>query len=123
MVMREPQVAIGAETSKSGHAVFGITDVDGCERVFKAKKREGQYPDISKAIPEKGDAVAEVVLNFDLIIPLLQAMRKCAPGKFAREVRIRLYGPNKQVRFDAKNNTTGQQVTGVVMSMRSVEDE
>jgi len=118
-IKKQLHAAIDSMTNKNGNAVLGIVDSQGSERIFKAKKSAGKFPNYKTVVPAKEEAQAAFSLNLALLIPVLQQMMKFAKSyNGANPATFRFYAANKQIRIDAENFDTGQIMTAVIMPMK-----
>ena len=112
---------------------ISVTNQDADLDVYCARPIEGQFPAIDKVIPDVTEATVEVLLDIDILIPLLQQVRKfhgnrdrrtkhCPP----RQATFRFYNRKGSVnrepstqpqRIDAENDL-GQKLTAVIMPCR-----
>ena len=106
------------------------SDEDMCRDVYNTQSLNGPFPDINKVIPDVKGAAVEVMLDLDLLIPLLERIRKFhgkqQRGKASRRrfATFRFYKGDAKVetifkaqRIDAKNDL-GQELTAAIMPCR-----
>jgi hypothetical protein len=89
----------------------------GTSRTYKQEIKGDQFPNVDAVMPE-GEPIAEVVVALDLLIPLLKQIRKAQGNDRYPVVLVSIYGEEKQVRFDARNINTQQQICGLLMPVR-----
>jgi DNA polymerase III sliding clamp (beta) subunit (PCNA family) len=104
---------IGSQTAENGHAYIGINDLNS-KQIFQAKKIEGRFPDTSQVIPSQGKAKLTISFDSKLMAKLLNAMADAIDDK-QPIVTFRFTDATSQVRIDAKNKETGQEIIGVIM--------
>lgn len=113
-------VAVDTNTEVNGDAIMAWNELLR-ESIVRSKKIEHEYPQLDRVIPEKDRAKITVCVNPYLLAALASAFERFAKTQGALQVVIRLYGPDKGIRFDAEGD--GQEITAVLMPMRSVESE
>ena len=105
-------------------------DQEADRNVYKAQPPRAHFPDIKQAIPDSDGAVVEMCLDLDLLIPLLEQIRKFhgkqdrKKKKIRRTATFKFYEPTPRYdsgapqRIDAMN-AQGQELTAVIMPCRS----
>lgn len=116
-------IAIGAETRKNGHSVFGLcaNKDSGNTQTARFAKPEGEYPNADNVMP---NSTEEPVQTFRINpqmpgnLLLLMASISDAPG---RGVDVKWYkrGDGCLIVFEAYNADSGQKATAVMMGMRA----
>ena len=107
---------------------ISVTNEDADQDVYNARSINGLLPDIDKAIPDVEGAAVKIMLDLDMLIPLLQQIRAFhgkrddhGVSRLRRTATFRFYeGPNgydSAQRIDAENNV-GQELTAVFMPCR-----
>ena len=112
---------------------ISVTNQDADLDVYCARPMGGQFPDLNKVIPDVAEAAVEVLLDLDILIPLLQQVRGFHGNRNRRDKRwvprratFRFYNRKGSVnrepsyqpqRIDAKNDL-GQELTAVIMPCR-----
>ena len=93
---------------------------------YSARAIDGEFPDAEKAVPAMGKAELALILDLDILVPLLEQISKFY-GKqdperstIRRQTTFRFYGANKGARIDAENDL-GQKLTAVIMPCKSEE--
>jgi hypothetical protein len=100
----------------SDKAQVSVNDIFRQE-VLRAKKIEGQFPDVLRVFPDKDAATLEIWFNIDRLIALLRTLKKFADGHERESVVARFYGQRKVVRFDIEGE--GQNIAAALMPMRA----
>lgn len=111
--------AIDPRTDKGDEAVIGVTDLDN-PQVFRPRKEKGNYPDYTTVIPPlEGEKGPKFTITFDArkLAKLFKSAAKFTDDYNAR-VTVHLYAPDKAARFEARNEGTGQEWTGICMPVR-----
>jgi hypothetical protein len=83
------------------------------EKVFRMDKPDRSFPDYEEIFAGLKDEAAFVLLDLNLLIPVLRHMKNVSGG----QVRIALNGPDKAVRLDCINTETKQSVRAAIMPM------
>ena len=104
------------------------SDEDMCRDVYNTRSINGPFPNFEKAIPDVKGAALEVKFDLDILVPLLEQIRKFhgkkqkGKARQRRAATFRFYkGPKDYVvsqRIDATNDLD-QELTAVVMPLRS----
>jgi hypothetical protein len=95
----------------TGQSSFGLRQPKA-EKVFRVEKPKGNYPNYEAVFPPISEEAGSVTVNLDLLIPLLQQIKKVFPF-----VRIGYYGPDKPLRFDCNDPDVRQSVRACIMPM------
>ena len=102
-------------------ASISVRNQDTDYDVYSARPLEGQYPDTDRIIPDVDEAAAEMVFDLDILIPLLEQVRKFHGNKSKVNSRTATFRFYKDLeagqRIDTKNDL-GQKLTAVVMTRR-----
>ena len=109
-------VGIGAETVHNGHVQILITDSDS-PQTRNFNKADCAFPDLAKVTPDPADSVSAVYVDADKLVPILQQAQKFQGKARAKGISIRLFGPDRVLRVDAKNEQ-GQKFMGILMPIR-----
>ena len=109
-------VGIGAETVHNGHVQILLTDLDSPQTRSFNKKDVG-FPDLANVTPDPSESESVVFVDVDKLIPLLQQVQKFHGKARSRGVRIRLFGADRVMRVDAKNEQE-QEFMGILMPWR-----
>lgn len=109
-------IGIGAETVHNGHVQVLTTDL-GNPQTRSFNKVDTAFPDVARVTPDPEGCESTAFFNADLLIGVLQQVQKFHGKARMKGVRIRLYGPENSVRFDATNEA-GQKLMGLVMPAR-----
>jgi len=111
---------VDATTENNERAMISVNDIYRQE-VLRARKIEGNYPDIAKVIPDADTAKFTLRMNPVLLLGVLKSLQKFCAGHECRSVEVRLFGAGKPIRIDADGLT--QKMTAIVMPMRADEEE
>ena len=107
---------------------ISVTNQDADHDVYSVRPIGRQFPDLNKVIPDVAEAAVEVLLDLDILIPLLQQVRRFhgKGRRMQRRATFRFYNRKGSVnrepstqpqRIDAKNDL-GQELTAVIMPCR-----
>ena len=113
---------------------ISVRNQDADLDVYSARSVNGKFPNADKVIPAKKGATGDVLLDLDILVPLLERIRKFHGNQNRTGPRIRRFATfrfykttegasvneNAQ-RIDAKNNLD-QTLTAVIMPCRPVSD-
>ena len=97
------------------------TNQDGHEATCSIRPIMSPFPDTDKIIPDAEDAQSAIILDLDILIPLLKQIGKFHGKKQHknRHATFRFYKDNNHSqRIDATNHL-GQELTAVIMPCRS----
>ena len=106
---------------------ISVTNEDADQDVYNARSINGTFPDLDKAIPDVEGAAVKIMLDLDILIPLLQQIREFHGkqdhdgARLRRTATFRFYegsSYDSAPRIDAKNDL-GQELTAVIMPCRS----
>lgn len=106
------EVLVSGKGDENRMVALGLRQA-GSEKVFRVAPGAGEYPQYSALIPEVGRGETCVILNLDLLIPLLQQM-----AKLSGHCELRVYGPEDPIRIDVRDEESNQSAIGLVMPMR-----
>ena len=109
-------VGIGAETVQNGHVQILTAEPENPQTSCFGKA-DSTFPDIARVTPDRAESVADVYVNADQLIPMLQQAQKFHGKARAKCIKIRLFGPDRVLRVDAKNDQ-GQEFMGILMPIR-----
>ena len=102
-------------------ARISVTNQDADHDVYSARPLEGQYPDTDRIVPDVEGAAVEMTFDLDILIPLLERVRKFHGNKSkvnSRTASFRFYKDlGAGQRIDTENDL-GQKLTAVVMPRR-----
>ena len=115
------------KSAEAEKVVIEVTNADLDVESYSIRPAEGGFPDISKVIPAIGKATMELDLDLDLLVPLLERIRKFYGNQDRKKPKLRRVatfrfhklnpdGPMKDQaqRIDAVNDQ-GQTLTAVIM--------
>ena len=109
-------VGIGAETTHNGHVQILTTDITS-PQTRNFKKAACAFPDLARVTPDLAESVSAVYVNADQLVAILQQVQKFHGKARAKGVKIRLFGSDRVLRVDAKNEQ-GQKFMGILMPIR-----
>jgi len=99
---------------KGGIAAFALRQAHA-EKVFRVCQPDSAFPKYEVVFSPISEEVAHVTLCIDLLIPLLQQLKKITDSG---ALRIGFYGEEKAVRFDCMNGETQQSARAALMPMK-----
>jgi len=109
-------IAIDPEqTDGNGNAVMAVTDLNS-STVLNPPKVDGQFPNYDTVMPKPEDATATISFNAEFMAELCKLAAQFEGRNHT--VTLRLYGPDRVMRLDAKDPHTGQTFVGLLMSLR-----
>lgn len=110
---------VDATTEATDRAMFSINDI--CrQEILRARKLEGQFPDVDRVFPAPDTAKAMLVMNPELLGGVLNAVRKFGKNR-AASITLRFFGYDKPLTVTC--NADGQTFTAAIMPMRGDELE
>jgi hypothetical protein len=107
--------AIDASSDDCAKATLAVNEVIR-EDILRARKLEGNYPDVQRAIPDTESARFEISLSAWRLAAILKQFEKFTAANMTPSVTLRLYDAQRGVRMDAESN--GQRMTAVLMPLR-----
>ena len=103
---------------------IGVTK-PGFDQSYSTRAIDGEFPDAEKVVPATAKATMALSLDLDILIPLLEQIRKFYGNQdpegrtIQRLATFRFYEANKGARIDAENHDLGQKLTAVIMPCRT----
>lgn len=108
-------IGIGAETVHNGRVQILTTDLEN-PQTSSFRKDNVAFPDLARVTPDPAESESAVYVDLDQLVPMLQQAQKFHGKARAKGIRIRLFGPGRVMRVDAKNEQ-GQEFMGVLMPL------
>ena len=104
--------------AQNGTRSLGVSD-GSCSQVISTKIPEGRFPNLDQCFeaPALGPPPVCFTVDAKKLIALLETILECSSAKDLCPVTFTFFDSNHPVRLDAANETTGQQISAVIMSM------
>lgn len=107
---------VDATTENNDRAMVSINDIFRQE-IIRARKIEGNFPDVSKVIPDRDRARFRMRLSPDLLLACLKVAQRFCAANETLSVELSIFDTGDPLRIDAV--ALGQTLTAVIMPMKS----